>query len=448
MQMSTHVGNTLVIQPDLAPRVSRPNRVATSLVHVAGDILAWAAAASVAAWVANTSGQPAVTEQLLLTTLAVMLTLAAYTHAGLYPAAGIDHVEELRRLTLRTTGVWLPLTAAVAIGLRADAVYPWLSAWAVALVAVPTTRSLLRQLCADRPWYGVPVVILGPRPAAASLLRRLEHLAGGMHRPVAVTEDDSALEPLSGTGSAGMSLHRVLVLRAPVAAAPMGPSAMGSGTALRHHAQGVWVHRSQLLLKRGLDLAIAVPAALVAAPVVLAAAAAVWIVSPGNPFFTHEREGLGGRTFRMWKLRSMYRDAGERLERHLATHPEAAEEWASRFKLAHDPRVLPVIGRFLRVTSLDELPQLWNILRGDMSLVGPRPFPAYHLDAFSPEFRSLRHSVQPGLTGLWQITARADADLALQEELDTMYVDSWSVWLDLYLLARTPWAVLRGGGAY
>ena len=202
------------------------------------------------------------------------------------------------------------------------------------------------------------------------------------------------------------------------------------------------------IMRRILDLAIAVPVALLFTPLVLVAGVAIHIIDPGPVFFWQPREGLAGKTVRILKLRTMYRDAERRLETLLANDPAIQAEWSTHFKLKHDPRILPVIGHLLRSTSLDELPQLFNVIVGEMGIVGPRPFPEYHLLAMNAEFRHKRRSVTPGLTGLWQISERSDADLDLQRQLDEFYIDNRSLWFDWHILLSTIPAVFRRGGAY
>lgn len=181
---------------------------------------------------------------------------------------------------------------------------------------------------------------------------------------------------------------------------------------------------------------------LVAAPVIAVCAAAVVLTSRGSAFFTQQRVGIDGTPFTMIKLRSMYVDAEARKAALLAQN----EGSGLLFKLRQDPRVTPV-GRVLRRLSLDELPQLWNVVRGDMSLVGPRPPLPDEVDGYRDATWRRLH-VRPGLTGLWQVSGRSDLSWDESIRLDLRYVDNWSITLDLLILWKTMRAVLHGSGAY
>jgi lipopolysaccharide/colanic/teichoic acid biosynthesis glycosyltransferase len=177
-------------------------------------------------------------------------------------------------------------------------------------------------------------------------------------------------------------------------------------------------------------------------PVLLVAAVAIKLSSPGPVIFTQERYGLNRRRFRMYKLRTMVADA-EALQAGLEDQNEAS---GPVFKIRADPRITPV-GRILRRTSLDEVPQLLNVLRGEMSLVGPRPLPARDVDRFTEAALMRRFSIRPGVTCLWQICGRSDLTFDDWIRLDLKYIDEWSFGLDLQILVQTVPAVLRGTGA-
>ena len=198
--------------------------------------------------------------------------------------------------------------------------------------------------------------------------------------------------------------------------------------------------------KRTVDVASAVTLGVLVLPMLVLIAAAIKCVSRGPIFYCQVRVGRDGKPFRMWKFRSMVEDAECRLDEYLTDNPEFLQEWATKFKLRDDPRVIPWVGNVLRSSSLDELPQLWNVLSGEMSLVGPRPLPQYHLDQFEDEFLELRETMPPGITGQWQVCSRNHGAPEMFRKWDTYYVRNWSIWLDLQILSRTPWVMFSGKG--
>lgn len=199
------------------------------------------------------------------------------------------------------------------------------------------------------------------------------------------------------------------------------------------------------ITKRAFDMVGALTLLLVLSPLLAVVAVAVRLSGP-RVFFAHSRVGEGGRIFPCYKFRTMVPDAQRVLDRLLEERPELRDEWQREFKLKDDPRVTRV-GRFLRKYSLDELPQFWNVLRGDMSLVGPRPITVDELDRYG------RHAyvylaTRPGVTGLWQVSGRSDLDYDHRIRLDREYVERRCLSLDFAIAFKTAWVVLRRKGAY
>lgn len=200
------------------------------------------------------------------------------------------------------------------------------------------------------------------------------------------------------------------------------------------------------MFKRMFDLAACLFGGLFILPLLAVLALAVCFSSSGPIVFSHQRVGQDGMLFPCYKFRTMVSNGEEVLQRYLAIHPKAKEEWERDFKLKDDPRVTR-IGAFLRKTSLDELPQLVNVLRGEMSLVGPRPIVEAEVERYE-EYIQDYYIVKPGITGLWQVSGRSDIDYSERVRMDSWYVRNWSIWLDLILLFKTVGIVAARKGAY
>lgn len=200
------------------------------------------------------------------------------------------------------------------------------------------------------------------------------------------------------------------------------------------------------VIKRVMDLTLLVMAMPVLLPLMAMLILLIRVTSPGPVFFSHRRICKSGAFFSMWKFRTMCVNSSEVLERYLAAHPEARVEWNRTHKLQHDPRVTR-IGRALRRLSLDELPQMWNVITGQMSLVGPRPIVAAEVEKYGDCFYCYA-SVKPGVTGLWQVSGRSTLPYDSRVALDCDYVTDWSLLRDAHILAVTLRSVVNQEGAY
>lgn len=354
----------------------------------------------------------------------------------------------------------------------------------LALVLSLVGESIVRAVLIRAGRWGVPAVVIGAGPTARHLVRILKARPELGIRPIGLFDDQpdgqppaAAVEDVPVLGSIADSAKYSRHIETAIVTTPLGTSETVGAIAMQLGYRDIvvvpdlrdlptlWVRTSDLsgliglqmrrnlllrrnrLLKQTIDYLVAVPLFLASLPIIVVLALWIMLESEGSPIYTQLRPGKGGRPIKVRKLRTMYPDAEQRLERHLMEDPRARDEWERFCKLANDPRVLPRVGKFLRRTSLDELPQIVNVILGEMSLVGPRPFPDYHLERFDHGFQTLRASVIPGITGLWQVSARSDGDLQIQQALDTYYIRNWSIWIDFYILVRTFGAVVAGRGA-
>ena len=447
---------------------------------ITGDVLAVTAASAVGlALTRELTGTPMPGGDRLHPAFLILM----FACLGLYTGRGPSPYERFR---LRTIGVFVFIALNLSISFSANpaGILFFVAACDAILFLIVGhyVEGSIRTLLVRFQLWGAPTVLVGCGDAG----RRLAHLL--MHQPALgltpvgfiTTSADNAFHPtirplpmVQGVQSWTRSrphfeiamFNSVDELVTFADSSTWMPSCRLMLVDDVHDVQSLWLHtrtlgdaigieirrdlylRHNQVFKRVIDIVLSVPIALLLTPVIAILALAVKLIDPGPAFYVQERVGRNGKKLRVLKLRTMYADAESRLEEHLARSPRALAEWQRYFKLTDDPRVLPIIGNFMRRMSLDELPQLWNVIRGDMSLVGPRPFPAYHMNGFDDEFRATRMSVQPGITGMWQVSSRSNGDLQIQREQDLFYIRNWSLWLDVYILLQTVPAVLGGKGA-
>ncbi|MBA3707676.1 MAG: undecaprenyl-phosphate galactose phosphotransferase WbaP [Planctomycetes bacterium] len=404
----------------------------------------------------------------------------------LYEVVGVGPAEELKRIFYASSFVYL-LAAAATFVIRTGPDYSrgaFLIAWAGSVVALPLFRTALRSIVAKRSWWGVPVAVLGAGMTGRALVKSMLATPQQGLKPIVMLDDDASkcgdylgVPVLQGLSMAPMIAKDLRVTHA-ILAMPGAPVERlriletQNQNAFPHLViipnlcgfASLWVNARDLggvlglevrrnlllfgprLIKRSLDLVLCTIGGIAILPFIALVALCIKLESRGPVFYSQQRVGRNNTRFNAWKFRSMVENADQVLETYLATHPELRAEWNRDHKLRNDPRVTRV-GRFLRKTSLDELPQIWNAVLGQMSLVGPRPI----VDAEMAKYEGaidLYLQVRPGISGLWQVSGRNDTTYAERVMLDSYYVRNWSVWLDIHILIKTIRVVLMSRGAY
>ena len=414
------------------------------------------------------------------------LFVAVFAISGLYPGIIFNSITEIRKIATSITVVFL-IIAVLTFLLRVADMYSRLiffGAWIASLFIEPLARGCVRKWFGCKEWWGYPTLVFGTGETARTLIRRLQqepHL--GFRIKIVLDDDPLEVAPLCGVPvwrgldnapriTAESNISHLIVAKPESPRAELlklieshawsfphvfiVPDLYGISS-LSIEAQDVCrlltleVRRNLLLpsariAKRVLDFGLAIVAGAALLPFIVLIIILLKLESRGPAFYCHSRIGRAGRAFRIWKFRTMIREADRVLQDYFCAHPELRLEWNQDRKLKNDPRITAV-GRFLRKTSLDELPQIWNVLKGEMSLVGPRPIVREEISKYGGDFL-LYEQVRPGMTGLWQISGRNDLSYAERVALDSYYVRNWSPWFDIYVLGRTIKVVLAGAGAY
>ena len=476
--------------PEQPLRISTSASTLLSANQFKNDILSSAPlliadfAVTIAALVISQQLVPTATlNPLAILSIGLWACLVQHIH-GLYPACGLSHTLEFRRI-LRTC---LIITCGLGVVIIARGQWNiaellfFVVATGALTIGLSLTRALTRLALRNQDWWCQPVLVVGSGTLAeAKYEGLLRNRAEGL-RPVGITflpeqlwdkshaSEKWYLGPISDLEAMLVSTKtsRIVVAEPGIheklsadtfcniphvairTALKTFPTEKTRLTDVDGHVELNCVHAIQSWVsqaaKRVLDLGLMLLCSPLLVPVVSVIVVLVRLSSPGPILYSQERLGRNGRSFRAWKFRSMVLNADELLEKYLKEHPELQAEWDRDHKLKNDPRITSV-GKFLRKTSLDELPQLWNVLIGEMSLVGPRPIVEAEIRKYG-EVYELYKLVRPGITGLWQVSGRNNTTYQERLELDRRYVQNWSFMLDVYILYRTIRTAIMQEGAY
>ena len=394
------------------------------------------------------------------------LFVAAFAIHGLYPGVLLHPAEEIRRVFHCVSIVFLLVLCTTFLWHNAESYSRSIVmiTWALGAPAVLLARKLARQRLSRYGWWGVPAVVFGSGASAKRVLNALMNRELGV-RVTAVVSGEFLHLPRNGTAHYAIlaeppskaALHYMIqdqckgyrhVLLVPDlrGICSLGISARDIGGEIGFEVPQRLFHRSAGMMKRALDLILTLAGLFALLPVFLLIAAAIKLTSIGPVFYGHTRYGRDGTTFKALKFRTMFQNGESILLEHFHKNPEELAAWQRDQKLKRDPRVTSV-GGWLRRYSLDELPQLCNVLLGQMSLVGPRPIVSAEVEKYGRGY-DLYSRVRPGITGLWQVSGRNNTTYPERVAFDEYYVRNWSIWLDTYILVRTARAVFSAEGAY
>ena len=406
--------------------------------------------------------------------------LAVFYAAGLYPGISLPPAEEVKKFAICSFFVFVGIALSITVEEADDKiplVVAFILASPIAAILLPVARELARHLLAKRMWFGVPAVIYVKGDSGDFIIRRLSARLDFGYKPALII-DSKAKEPslykgipvfppskeinesIKATGikvaflcgydrdTTDINMYYRYTINIPHIqdTNTITSHVRDFGGILGFSSTHNLTKKFSLILKRCLDIFLLLVSSPITIPLTLIVAIAIKVSSPGPVFYGHKRIGQKGREFKCWKFRSMVIDADKQLEKILAENPEMRAEWEKDRKFTNDPRITK-IGKILRKTSIDEIPQFFNILIGEMSFIGPRPVTKPELDKYGKN-QDFILSVQPGLSGMWQISGRSDTGYEERITLDSYYIQNWSVWLDLWIIIKTIYVVLKGKGAY
>ena len=462
-------------------------KVAAGTIFLFADIISLACAFSFALLASNFLSLSSIdmARHLFYMPFIISMFIMAFYLRGLYPGFGIDVVEELKTLTYSITIVFA-LVATLSYLIKGAWDYSrvvFLLSWFISIPLVPLGRSFIKKSFGDKNWWGIPVVIIGAGDTGEKVINSLhKHKYLGL-RPVVAVDDDAdkwgyfedvpviggvnVLPELSqklGIDHAIIAIQNIprkklqewiqdynkyfphlLVISDIFGLSSLWVASRDLGGILGLEVQNKLLKRSSKFKKRIFDIILASALSLIALPLISIISICIWLDSKGKIFFKQLRMGINDSRFNIIKFRTMHLDAEKRLNELLKHNPELKAEYEIYHKMKNDPR-LTQVGKFLRKFSFDELPQFINVIKGEMSLIGPRAYMPWEKVKMNGH-QEIILKVKPGISGLWQVTDRNQSSFEERNLTDVYYISNWSMFLDFYIVARTISVIFLGRGS-